>query len=211
MMFHVIRHRYIIKKLSKENIMSSEEEKLRKELSKARRLNSQLVDKLKEAEAEEIAKKNQNFLQLYKQELIELRALTTKDPMAMTLLFLLVEKMNKQNAIVMSQKTMMQITAKSRPTISRAVKTLKESKFLQVVKIGSANAYVVNSKVFWQAGVNGKFAVFNATVVASGDEQTKNYIENWQNVKLKHVPMFNEQVIEAPENKEEQQKLDLGD
>jgi len=191
--------------------MSSEEEKLREELSKARRLNNQLVDRLKEAEAEEITRKNQNFLQLYKQELMELRALTTKDPMAMTLLFLLVEKMNKQNAIVMSQKTMMQITGKSRPTISRAVKTLKDSMFLQVVKIGSANAYVINSKVFWQSGVNGKFAVFNATVVASGAEQTKNYIENWQNVKLKHVPMINEQVIEAPEKKEEQQKLDLGD
>lgn len=186
----------------------SEEEKLRQELTKARELNSRLVDKLKEQEAEEKAKKNQNFVQLYRQELLELRALTTKDPNAMSLLLVLVEKMNKQNAIVMSQKTMMQITGKSRPTVARAIKTLKDTRFLQVVKIGSANAYIINSKVFWQSGVNGKYATFNATVVASGKEQEKNYIENWEGVKLKHVPLLHEEPIEAPE---EQQQLDLGD
>lgn len=185
----------------------TEEEKLRKELTKARELNSKLVDKLKEHEAEEKLKKNQNFVQLYKKELLELRALTAKDPTAMGLLLMLVEKMNKQNAIVMSQKTMMKITGKSQPTITRGIKTLKDSKFIQIVKIGTANAYVINSKVFWQSGVNGKYATFNATVVASGDEQEKNYIENWEGVKLKHVPLFNEEPIEAPEK---QQQLDLG-
>lgn len=192
--------------------MSEELEKLRKELSMTRQLNSQLVDKIKEHEAEEITRKNKNFVQLYKQELMELRALTAKDPNAMSLLFVLVEKMNKQNAIVMSQKTMMQITGKSRPTVSRAIKELKKAKFIQVVKIGTANAYVINSKVFWQSGVNGKYAVFSATVVASGEEQEKNYIENWEGVNLKQIPMIYETAIEAPnDKKEEQQQLDLGD
>ena len=184
----------------------SEEEKLKQELTKARELNSRLVDKLKEHEAEERTKKNQNFVQLYKQELLELRALTAKDPTAMGLLLMLVEKMNKQNAVVMSQKTMMKITGKSQPTITRAIRTLKDSQFIQVVKIGTANAYVINSKVFWQSGVNGKYPTFNATVVASGDEQEKNYIENWEGVKLKHVPLLHEEPIESPEQKQEEQQ-----
>lgn len=180
----------------------SKEDKLRQELTNARQLNSRLVDKLKEHEAEERTKKNQNFVQLYKQELLELRALTAKDPTAMGLLLMLVEKMNKQNAIVMSQKTMMKITGKSQPTITRAIKTLKDSQFIQIVKIGTANAYIINSKVFWQSGVNGKYATFNATIVASGDEQEKDYIENWDGVKLKHIPLFHEKTIEAPQKKE---------
>lgn len=190
--------------------MSKNEDVLQQELSKARALNSKLVDRINELEAEERLRKNQNFVQLYKQELKELRALNAKDPTAMSLLLMLVEKMNKQNAIVMSQKTMMKITGKSRPTISRAVKTLRDTNFMQVIKVGSANAYVINSRVFWQTVSNSKFSVFSATVIASEDEQNSGFIEDWDGVELKQVPLFQERVVEAPEEQtEEQRELDL--
>lgn len=180
----------------------------KEELTKSRALNTKLVDRINELEAEDRFRKNQNFVQLYKQELVELRALSLKDPNAMSLLLILVEKMNKQNAIIMSQKTMTKITGKSRPTVARAVKILKDTRFIQVVKIGTANAYIINSKVFWQSTTVGKFSSFSATVIASLDEQNKGFEENWKDVELKHVPFLNERAIEAPE---EQQELQLGD
>ena len=72
------------------------------------------------------------------------------------------------------------------------IKTLKQHKFVEVVKIGKANAYMVNSNVF-SKDVNRKkekFAVFDATVVASMSEQDKKYQENWKGIKLKNVPIM---------------------
>ena len=81
----------------------------------------------------------------------------------------MVEKMNKQNALAISQSNLMKITGKKRTSVHNAIKALKQHNFIEVVKIGTANAYKVNSNVFWQDANRrkDKFAVFDATVVVS--------------------------------------------
>ncbi|MFX3943901.1 hypothetical protein ACJBXQ_11380, partial [Streptococcus suis] len=65
------------------------------------------------------------------------------------LLMVLAQSMDKQNAVMISFKAMQQILGKSRPTLDRAVRLLREDNWIQVVKVGTANAYVLNSAVFW--------------------------------------------------------------
>lgn len=175
-----------------EQEQQQEIERLRKELARTKQLNQNLSDLREKEEIEEKRKKNLNFVQLYKKELMELRALNAKDPNALTILLIMVEKMNKQNALMISQNNLIKILKKSRPTVSRAIAALKESKFLDVIKVGTANAYIINSNVFWQdnALLKDKAAIFTATVIASGDEQDKKYFENWENVKLKQLPLL---------------------
>ncbi len=152
-------------------------------------LNNNLTNQLLEKEIEFRKKANKDFVQLYKKELIQLRALTEKDPNALSVLFILVEKMNKQNAIVVSQKALMQWTGKSRTTIHNAIKALEETKFVQIVKIGTSNAYVVNSTVFWQSDALTKerTTTFSAQVVAIESEQDEGFIEQWKDVKLEDL------------------------
>lgn len=157
-------------------------------------MNENLDNQLKKIKSEDRANKNKNFIQLYKNQLFSLRALNSISPTALSVLFILIEKMNKQNALVISQKTLQQITKKSRTTIYRAIKTLEDNAFIEKLNVGSANAYVINSNVFWQdnAGVKGKFAIFTATVIASDSEQEQEYRENWDDVKLQKLPFIDD-------------------
>lgn len=176
----------------------SEVETLRKELKEAQAKNDNLIDRnarlltlAEQKEKEIFERKNLNFVQLYKTELKNLRALVRLNPTAAQILFVLVEKMNKQNAVVMSFKTLEQITKRTRQTCSKAIKDLKAANFINVIKVGSVNAYVVNSNVFWATDNQSKekFAMFTATVVACGSEQDQDF-EDWSNVKLKSIPII---------------------
>lgn len=160
-------------------------------IEELRNANARLLSLLEEKDKELSQKKNLDFVQLYKKELKQLRGLVKLNPTAAQILLMFVEKMNKQNAVIMSFKTLEQITKKTRQTCSKAVKDLRDANFISVVKVGSANAYIVNSNVFWSTDNTSKekFAIFTATVVACGSEQDKDF-EDWSNVKLKKIPIF---------------------
>lgn len=154
----------------------------------AHRLNGQ---ELAEKEsADEFARKNFNFLQIEKRQLREMRRLVNLDVNAFNVLTILAERMNRMNAICCSQKTLMKITGLSRTSVHNAVSILKKEHWLEVVKIGTANAYVINSRVFWQNSGDKKMAVFHAAIIASADEQNQEELENWKNVKLKQFPVL---------------------
>ncbi|EII3490872.1 TPA: replication/maintenance protein RepL, partial [Escherichia coli] len=98
---------------------------------------------------------NYNFVQVSRAYLKEWRALTRKSPIASEILMYLIENMGRTtNAVVCSYTTLMEITGVSRASVARAVKILKEDRWMQAVKIGNATAYCVNAKAFWQAGRN---------------------------------------------------------
>ncbi|EFB5776120.1 plasmid replication initiation protein, partial [Escherichia coli] len=100
---------------------------------------------------------NYNFVQVSRAYLKEWRALTRKSPIASEILMYLIENMGRTtNAVVCSYTTLMEITGVSRASVARAVKILKEDRWMQAVKIGNATAYCVNAKAFWQAGRNQK-------------------------------------------------------
>ncbi|MES9320406.1 hypothetical protein ABEP90_12405, partial [Cutibacterium acnes] len=111
-------------------------------------------------------------------------------------------------------KAMQQILGKSRPTLDRAVRLLREDNWIQVVKVGTANAYVLNSAVFWtDRGDKRHMASFKAQIVTTLDEQDKDFRAN-PHVKLKHVPTLvskDERVIVGTDElpPPDQQDLDL--
>ncbi|PZO89398.1 MAG: plasmid replication initiation protein [Gardnerella vaginalis] len=165
-----------------------EDTRSREELINA---NARLLTLLEETTREANKKKNLDFVQLYKKELKQLRGLVKLNPTAAQILLVFVEKMNKQNAVIMSYKTLEQITKKKRNTLSKAIKDLREAKFINIIKVGNANAYVVNSNVFWSTDnqIKEKFAIFTATVVACGADQDDDF-EDWSGVELKQIPII---------------------
>tara|TARA_Y100000815_G_scaffold243383_1_gene240862 strand:- start:731 stop:1306 length:576 start_codon:yes stop_codon:yes gene_type:complete len=180
-----------------------------RDLQTLRDANARLLSLLEEKDKELNKKKNFDFVQLYKKELRQLRSLVKLNPTAAQILFVFVEKMNKQNAVIMSYKTLEQITKRTRQTCSKAVRDLREAKFINIIKVGNANAYVVNSNVFWSTdnATKDKMAIFSATVVALGSEQEKDF-EDWSNVKLKRIPIIypGEQISLLDEVEEEEKE-----
>ena len=113
-----------------------------------------------------------SFVQWDKRTISMHRELVMKSPISAVVLDILIEQMDNQNAVVCSYKTLENLTGKSKPSVSRALKVLKEDRWIQVVKVGNVNAYVVNSSAFWQTKIEKKvYAKFSATILACSDEQ----------------------------------------
>lgn len=126
----------------------------------------------------EEARKNSNFVQLYRSEIKNLRTLMSKDANAAKLFLFLTEHMGKTNAIVCSYKVLEEAMNTSRSTVYRAVKTLKELNYLKVVKIGNANVYHLNSDVVWRSWNNGKkYAELSGKILIAESEQTEIEVE----------------------------------
>lgn len=134
---------------------------------------------------------NFNFVQVSRAYMREIRALTKSSPLAAEILFYLVENMGVHtNAVVCSYATLQEVTATSRASVGRAIKLLKDERWLETVKIGSATAYAVNASVFWQAARNQKhYAIFQATVVAAQSEQPSDFHLKAKKP-LKHIPII---------------------
>jgi hypothetical protein len=119
----------------------------------------------------------------------DVRLLARRSPAAFQTFVLLTERMNKTNAVVISQTTMCQILGYGRTTIHSAVKLLESERWLQVVKIGTANGYIINSKVVWRDHSGKRYGSFYAEVVVSEAEQGR-MVEDWDNIELRHVPIL---------------------
>ena len=75
----------------------------------------------------------------------------------------------------------------SKPTITRAIRTLKELGFIAIYKSGTSNVYTVNDNVFWKSWGNKKrYSKFPANVILAESEHRSmtNYIEF---ILLKHI------------------------
>ncbi|ELL0587653.1 replication/maintenance protein RepL [Vibrio vulnificus] len=133
---------------------------------------------------------NYNFVQVQKGHMKQWRELIQKQPLSAEIMFYFMEVMGRNtNAVVCSYKTLQEVTGYSRPSVGRAIKTLKDMNWIDSVKVGSATAYAVNERIVWQSGKNQRrYAMFSATVVASESEQEKGFNEN--NHKIKHIPFI---------------------
>lgn len=131
---------------------------------------------------------NLNFVQVSRTYLKEWRALTRKNPLASEILMYLIEHMGRTtNAVVCSYVTLMEVTGVSRSSVARAMRVLKEDAWIDAIKIGNATAYGINARAFWQASRNQKkYAIFQATVIASATEQDPGVVE--QATPLRYIP-----------------------
>lgn len=156
-------------------------------ISEEAEARARLQDMREEEEAEERRKRNYHFVQIEKRAMREIRRLAKESPAAHEILLILAEKMNRENAIMCSIQTLQQLTGRSRPTVSRAIKVLKDEMWVQVVKVGTANAYLINNSVFWQSSGDKKFAHFRAAIITSATEQDEDP-DVMAKAKLKHFP-----------------------
>ena len=128
-----------------------------------------------------------DFVQLTRGYVKEIRELSRRSPAAHQMLLLIVENMSKSNSLVISRETIMEILGCSASTVSRSIKLLESEQWIQITKIGNANCYTINSRVFWRDHSGKRYAHFNAAVVASASEQEPEY---WDNTTLKSVPIL---------------------
>lgn len=102
-------------------------------------------------------------------------ALTLSHPRAAALLHLMVANMGRGNALVASQQTLAKLAGCSLRTTQYALNTLREQRWIDVVRIGAAgttNAYLINSRAVWAGNRDAiRYSLFSATVLASADEQ----------------------------------------
>jgi len=184
------------------------------EISRLRKQLAQMSDLLDAEKAAQRLPKNMDFVQVSRAELRAIADLGAKNALALDLLMIMAQSMDKQNGVMMSYETMEIITNKSRRQLSRAVNLLKSDQWIQVVKVGTANAYLLNKSVFWtDRGDKKHLGTFGVQVVTTLEEQDKDLRAN-PHVKLKRVPTLvgkDERVIVGTDElpPPDQQDLDL--
>ncbi|MHA2920855.1 replication/maintenance protein RepL [Bacillus cereus] len=116
-------------------------------------------------------KKNYNFIQLYRNNMPELRWLMSNHSFASSLLFFILEHMDNRNALACSYSVFEDYFGKSRSTVYRAIKLLEENGFLDVLKMGTSNVYVINENLAWSdSNDKKKFAKYDGKILVSKKE-----------------------------------------
>lgn len=161
---------------------------VRTDADRVLREHEQQEEEKRHQEAQAQAQKNIGFVQVDEINMDALALLAFKVPASVGLLLMMAKRMSRTNALVASQQALMEITGMSRSSLYRAIKELQDRRYIDVVKIGSASAYVVNSNVFWKSHGDKKHTVFNATVIATSSEQE--VLDPSRNVTLRRFPVL---------------------
>lgn len=113
------------------------------------------------------------FVQIERSALVPWEKLIAKDAVAARLMMRLLSKMNRRNAIVVSQATMAKMLDVSLATVKRAAKVLREGNWIQQVKVGNMSVLVISHAVAWSDAreLRGRYSIFDALVIADADEQ----------------------------------------
>lgn len=130
------------------------------------------------------------WLQMEKKTAGEFQKLTMKSPTAMASLMLMVTRMSRTNALVMSQQAMADELGVTRKSINAAVALLEKNRFINVVKSGTTPIYTVNTAVAWQGQRGARFAHFHASIYAVESEQERDLDAPQE--PLKPVPVLHE-------------------
>lgn len=113
-----------------------------------------------------------NFAQLNLDQTHALIQLTRKSPRAAEIFLFIVQTMDNCNALVCSYKVFEEALGMSSATVTRAIKVLKNSKFIDIKKTGTGNIYLINKELVWKSwGTNYKYAEFGAKVIIAESEQ----------------------------------------
>lgn len=129
-----------------------------------------------EKKAYEDTKKSpyRNFLQVNQDNYKAEDELMRTSPPAYRLLRFIAQNMDNYNALICSYKVFQEQLGYGQATIARAVKLLKDNKFIQVAKTGTANIYLINKELYWHSyGYNYSRAEFGAKIIISSEEQDK--------------------------------------
>lgn len=105
-----------------------------------------------------------------------LAALSVKNPRAASVLQVILAKMDRNSALVISQMNLSRVAGCSLATLKRSLKLLRDESWIEVCQLGPTGtvcAYVVNERLLWEpedaSGI--RYSLFDAKVLASNDEQ----------------------------------------
>lgn len=95
-----------------------------------------------------------------------------KNATALPLLHYMVAHINRgSGGMVISASALAKELGVTARTIQSAINVLKNCNFLQVLKSGNTNVYIINSQVAWQGNRGMRNATFNATIKVTEEEQ----------------------------------------
>lgn len=118
--------------------------------------------------------------------------LIIRAPKAAAVMHILTARMGDNNAVVISQRELQDATGVSRPTVQRALNTLRDENWIEIWQVGESgtvNAYVINDRVAWQGSRDGiRRSLMSATLVLSEREQKGKEHLIGQDVPLKQIP-----------------------
>jgi hypothetical protein len=116
----------------------------------------------------------QGWVQNDKESHSHMWKLGVKHPTALAVLHFMISRLNRGAAgIVISAPAMARAMGISERTAKSATAILKDKKFVQILKSGNTNVYIVNSRVAWQGPRGARHAVFNAQILVDETEQLK--------------------------------------
>lgn len=114
----------------------------------------------------------QGWLQVDKRVHQKMWQFGLKNPTGLAVLHFLTSRLRRgTNGVVMSYAAMAQAMGIADRTAKTAIAALAEAKFIQIVKSGKSNVYIINSNVAWQGKRGARFAAFNADIVVAEREQ----------------------------------------
>src|ERR1022692_4949218 len=101
--------------------------------------------------------------------------LSVSHPRASALLHVMISRMGRNNALIVSLPNLGRLAGVSRSTLIRALAVLREENWIESRQIGASgttNAYIINDRVAWSGKRDGiRYSLFSATVIISDDEQ----------------------------------------
>ena len=118
---------------------------------------------------------NPPFYQLYKGASFDfLREKMNANPSAMAVWWELINLMDNQGAVMISQSSLATFFGKTTRTIRNWIDWLDEEELIHIFKVGTANVYVINASIISDQLLTKKqnFSLFNARVIADKKEQT---------------------------------------
>lgn len=124
------------------------------------------------SESEQRRKTNKDFVQFYRKHIADIATLGRADPLALAIWLWIVERMGTNNSLVCSMSPLVEEFGKSRQTISKKINFLKRSRYLDILKSGTTNVYLINAELVWTTNAEQRtYAEFRASVVISKSEQ----------------------------------------
>lgn len=120
---------------------------------------------------QEKEKKNTNFVMIYREHMPEIRWLMKQSRYASNIFNFILEHMDYNNTLMCSYQVFMDYFEISKPTVTRAIKLLKENGFVDILKSGTSNVYIVNQEIAWTSWDNQKkYCKFNGNILISAKE-----------------------------------------
>lgn len=142
--------------------------------------------------------RSQGWLQSDKAAHQAMWKLGIKHPMALAVLHFMVSKLSRgTNGVVISAAALAKQMGLAPRTVQNTITVLRDCKFVQVLKSGNVNVYIINSRVAWQGERGMRYASFNAQILVDESEQAKPVDELIEEAnELMQVPVmtFNEEI-----------------